>query len=329
MRYLRARAAFFDRVVVNALGRNVSQVVSVAAGYDGRALRYAKPGVRWFELAAAGEWLAARRPVAHAVRGAGCVSGAPRVVLAARRPAVAGDGGHAAGAEPGHNSRRRRSSCAPAALPRDDRGAGRAHAQRPHLRGRCRAPRRHSVARGRGLRAIAESWIRDGGPAWVARVFPATRPLERTRADAEVLRWLERAEYPAERCARPEPITIHRDQAVLVTERVPGRTAGWDQASFGVLGDRLGMLHALPLACETACPMGGGWHHLVSRGGPDDSSSRRLRSSMKLGIGRTTRSERCTGRCAPSCCNPTPQPPATVADSPSLRPPQRDRGQAG
>ena len=50
MRYLRARTAFFDRVVVNALGRNVRQVVSVAAGYDGRALRYAKPGVRWFEV---------------------------------------------------------------------------------------------------------------------------------------------------------------------------------------------------------------------------------------------------------------------------------------
>jgi methyltransferase (TIGR00027 family) len=48
-RYLRARTAFFDRVVLNALGRDVSQVVNAGAGYDGRALRYAKPGVRWFE----------------------------------------------------------------------------------------------------------------------------------------------------------------------------------------------------------------------------------------------------------------------------------------
>jgi len=48
--YLRARTAFFDRVVVTALERGVTQVVVVAAGYDARALRYAKPGVTWFEV---------------------------------------------------------------------------------------------------------------------------------------------------------------------------------------------------------------------------------------------------------------------------------------
>jgi methyltransferase (TIGR00027 family) len=49
-RYLRERTSFFDRVVVSALDRGVGQVVAVGAGYDGRALRYAKPGVRWFEV---------------------------------------------------------------------------------------------------------------------------------------------------------------------------------------------------------------------------------------------------------------------------------------
>ena len=48
--YLRARTAFFDRVVVEALDRGVRQVVIGGAGYDGRALRYARPGVTWFEL---------------------------------------------------------------------------------------------------------------------------------------------------------------------------------------------------------------------------------------------------------------------------------------
>jgi methyltransferase (TIGR00027 family) len=48
--YLRARTAFFDRVVVNALESGTAQVVVGAAGYDGRSLRYAKPGVIWFEL---------------------------------------------------------------------------------------------------------------------------------------------------------------------------------------------------------------------------------------------------------------------------------------
>jgi methyltransferase (TIGR00027 family) len=47
--YLRARTAFFDRVVVSALDRGVSQVVNVGAGYDGRPWRYARPGVTWWE----------------------------------------------------------------------------------------------------------------------------------------------------------------------------------------------------------------------------------------------------------------------------------------
>ena len=48
--YIRARTAFFDLVVVDSLGRGITQVVIGGAGYDGRAFRYAKPGVRWFEV---------------------------------------------------------------------------------------------------------------------------------------------------------------------------------------------------------------------------------------------------------------------------------------
>jgi methyltransferase (TIGR00027 family) len=48
--YLDARTRFFDRAVVAGLGRGVRQVVIGAAGYDGRAFRYAKSGVRWFEV---------------------------------------------------------------------------------------------------------------------------------------------------------------------------------------------------------------------------------------------------------------------------------------
>ena len=36
--------------MVGAIGRGVRQIVIGAAGYDGRAFRYAKPGVRWFEV---------------------------------------------------------------------------------------------------------------------------------------------------------------------------------------------------------------------------------------------------------------------------------------
>jgi methyltransferase (TIGR00027 family) len=48
--YLRARTAFFDRAVAGAIDGGITQIVVGAAGYDGRAFRYASPGVRWFEV---------------------------------------------------------------------------------------------------------------------------------------------------------------------------------------------------------------------------------------------------------------------------------------
>ena len=48
--YLAIRTRFFDRVVLRALDAGVRQVVIAAAGYDGRALRYHRGGVRWIEL---------------------------------------------------------------------------------------------------------------------------------------------------------------------------------------------------------------------------------------------------------------------------------------
>jgi methyltransferase (TIGR00027 family) len=48
--YLRERTAFFDRAVVDSVDSGAAQVVIGGAGYAGRALRYAKPGVRWFEV---------------------------------------------------------------------------------------------------------------------------------------------------------------------------------------------------------------------------------------------------------------------------------------
>ena len=50
VRYLRARTSFFDRVVLGAIERGVPQLLVVGAGYDGRSLRYARAGVRWFEV---------------------------------------------------------------------------------------------------------------------------------------------------------------------------------------------------------------------------------------------------------------------------------------
>ncbi|MGZ4678022.1 MAG: class I SAM-dependent methyltransferase [Acidimicrobiia bacterium] len=49
-RWVEARTRFFDEAVVQALERGIEQVVIVGAGYDGRALRYRTPGVRFFEV---------------------------------------------------------------------------------------------------------------------------------------------------------------------------------------------------------------------------------------------------------------------------------------
>ena len=48
--YLQVRTRFFDRVVTGAIDRGVRQIVVGAAGYDGRAFRYARSGVSWFEV---------------------------------------------------------------------------------------------------------------------------------------------------------------------------------------------------------------------------------------------------------------------------------------
>lgn len=88
---------------------------------------------------------------------------------------------------------------------------------------------------------------RSAGPAWVARRFPAARPLEQVEGDAAILQFLEAQGYPAERCACPEPVSVHAGQGVLVTELVPGdplTDAG--EATFRALGDLLGRLHTLP-----------------------------------------------------------------------------------
>ena len=108
---------------------------------------------------------------------------------------------------------------------------------------------------------------RRDGSRWVARVFPAGRPLVGVEGDAAILRGLERAGFPAERCAHPEPVSEFLGQGVLVTGFLedhgplrPGRPAG-------LLGYMLGRLHKHP---ATDLRPGGAWHHLTFSGEPGD-----------------------------------------------------------
>jgi methyltransferase (TIGR00027 family) len=123
---------------------------------------------------------------------------------------------------------------------------------------------------------------RSDGPSWVARVFPAARPVECAEGDAAILGYLEQLDFPAERCPAAPAVTVHERQAVLVTEFLPGLKAGSSRRTCGQLGDLLGRLHTLPrhtlpppalraspspVTDATARP-GGAWHHLAFEGGP-------------------------------------------------------------
>lgn len=48
--WLTARTRFFDAATLAAIEAGVGQVAIVGAGYDGRALRFRQPGVRFFEV---------------------------------------------------------------------------------------------------------------------------------------------------------------------------------------------------------------------------------------------------------------------------------------
>src|SRR5579884_1997386 len=64
-RYLRGRTAFFDRMVVGAIEGGIAQLVSIGAGYDGRAIRYHKAGLRWWEVDRPGTQADKRRRLAR------------------------------------------------------------------------------------------------------------------------------------------------------------------------------------------------------------------------------------------------------------------------
>jgi Ser/Thr protein kinase RdoA (MazF antagonist) len=110
---------------------------------------------------------------------------------------------------------------------------------------------------------------RSGGPDWVARWFPARRPAEAVAGDAEILGYLAEHDFPAERCAAAEPVSVLDGRPVLVTEwaepvpRQQRREAIRDAGGLRRLGDLLGQLHSLPPGSGALARPGGSWHHLA------------------------------------------------------------------
>jgi Ser/Thr protein kinase RdoA (MazF antagonist) len=114
---------------------------------------------------------------------------------------------------------------------------------------------------------------RSDGPSWVARRFPAARSKEAVRGDADLLRFLAAQDFPAERLAAPDPLSVLDGQSVLVTEyvepvpREERRAAIKNCGGLRHLGAMLGRLHTLGDVAGAPSHEGGAWHHLAD-GGP-------------------------------------------------------------
>jgi Ser/Thr protein kinase RdoA (MazF antagonist) len=110
---------------------------------------------------------------------------------------------------------------------------------------------------------------RGDGPSWVARLFPAARPVERVCEDGAILAALEELELPAERCAANQPVSVLEGQGLLVTEHVPSVPRGERRAAIiqagglRAVGDLLGRLSSLAHARAPFARAGGSWHHLA------------------------------------------------------------------
>jgi len=109
---------------------------------------------------------------------------------------------------------------------------------------------------------------RQTGPSWVARIF--SHPADEVgvvQGDAEILRFLAEHDFPAERVAHDEPVSVLDGSGVLVTEFVEGGSPfSWTdpQVTPAVqheLAGLLGRLHTLPAAGGAMARDGGSFGH--------------------------------------------------------------------
>jgi Ser/Thr protein kinase RdoA (MazF antagonist) len=168
------------------------------------------------------------------------------------------------------------------------------HAAMPRIglviRDAYRRPGTEDVARHYGIAVTGSKTIaagvvridRSDGPAWIARLSTTSRPASRVHGDADVLWFLARQDFPAERCAHPEPVSELNGRAVIVTEFVPGK--GWPStpAAHHELGELLGRLHALPVpaAADSGPAQGPPGDGAPGDGVPGDGALRRPAGSL-------------------------------------------------
>ena len=96
---------------------------------------------------------------------------------------------------------------------------------------------------------------KDAAP-WVARVFPPARPPAGAEGDADVLRFLQQHNFPAERLAVDDAVSELDGSSVVVTAFVESRPFPDPTEKLGLMADLLGRLHALPLDDSVTRPGG-------------------------------------------------------------------------
>lgn len=109
--------------------------------------------------------------------------------------------------------------------------------------------------------------VQRDGPDWVARVFSSPADtVSRVEGDAEILRFLASNDFPAERLANDQPVSVLDGSGVIVTRFVEGGRPIDDPATntpatWRELADLLGRLHTLPGAGGAVARDGGAFTH--------------------------------------------------------------------
>jgi len=105
---------------------------------------------------------------------------------------------------------------------------------------------------------------RKDGPPWVARVFSSpTDKVSRVEGDADILRFLASHDFPAERLAHEEPVSVLDGSGVIVTDFVEGHPTDDGRLESPTvtyeLASLLGRLHTLPAVGGAVARDGGSY----------------------------------------------------------------------
>jgi hypothetical protein len=101
------------------------------------------------------------------------------------------------------------------------------------------------------------------GQQWIARIFSSSADrVSRVQGDADILQFLASQDFPAERIASDDPVTVLDGKGIIVTTFIDGgRPSAASPTVWYELADLLGRLHTLPAAGGAVGRDGGAEEH--------------------------------------------------------------------